>query len=118
MKTGFTWEVTPQAAFTALFQWQATVIYRELVGLMTRYAALMESWMKENAVWADRTGNARQTLYTEVKQFVGAVVVELGYGVDYDIYLEFANQGRFSIINPAIDHFLPLIRQDLKAMLS
>lgn len=71
-------------------------------------AAEMEAWAKENAPWMDRTGDARAGLRGFRKEEAGAIgVVILTHDpeLDYPIYLEIANQGRFAIIAPAIDYW-------------
>lgn len=116
--SGFTWEIPPNVAFTQLFKWQASVIYEELAELAYRYAVEIEAWMKTNAPWTDRTANLRQSLYATVILMTGMVAIEFDYGLWYGVFLEFSNQGDYAIIAPALDHFAPLIRRDVKALLS
>jgi hypothetical protein len=74
--------------------------------------------MKQNAVWTDRTSNARQTLWAEAFDFSDVVVLAFGHGVSYGTFLELANQGRYAIITPAIDYFAPKIWQDAQRLLA
>jgi hypothetical protein len=119
MPTGLTWSHPPQRAFAELSASYAAAIERGIVGIANRYAPEIETWMKANAPWTDRTGNARQALYTDVNHVVREMVeLIMAGGVEYQIYLELKNAGAYAIINPAIDHFGPLIWQDVVRLLS
>lgn len=116
---GVVWSVTPEQAFTELTQAYVAAIRHGIRALADRRAPEIEAWMKQNAVWTDRTGNARQTLNTEVEQ-MGAdmVAIILAHGVEYGIWLELSHGGAYSVISPALDYFGPLIWRDVQAMLS
>lgn len=66
-------------------------------------------WMKANAPWEDRTGEARSGLKGNVQFNAGvgpegtAMRIFLGHGVDYGIHLELGMGGRFQIIKPGLD---------------
>jgi hypothetical protein len=96
----------------------ASALHRGVYAICQRWAPEIANWMKDEAPWTDRTGNARQTLYTEVTQVVNQMVtVILSHGVHYGIYLELCNAGRYAIINPALDEFGPKVWADVEAML-
>jgi hypothetical protein len=117
----FQWTVTPEQAFGDLTNAYIAAIRRGIRALADRRAPEIEAWMKSNAVWTDRTSNARQSLYSDVEQVsLDMVHIILAYGatIDYAIYLELANAGRFSIITPALDYWGPQIWRDVQAMLS
>jgi hypothetical protein len=71
-------------------------------GVMLYHEPQVESYMKTNAPWTDRTSNARNGL--------GAKAFADGYNhgiicfhsVPYGIWLEVANNGRYRIIVPTI----------------
>lgn len=113
--SGFEWVVSPSEAFPALFRQQRDAMLAGVKALADFYAPQIAEWMKVNAPWQDVTGLARTSLFAEVEQLVGLVVITFGHGeaVFYGKYLEFRHQGRFAIVNPALDHFVPLIRQSL-----
>lgn len=119
MPDGFVWETAPEEAFEATFTGYAAYVRDQVYQLCLRRAPEIETWMKQNAPWTDRTGNARQALYTFVEQMQEAVVVNLshGQGIYYGLFLETRNAGRFSILAPAIDYWGPIIMQDLVALL-
>lgn len=63
-----------------------------------------EAYMKENAPWTDRTGNARNTLHAEA--FHEPPVqhgIVCAHGMPYGFWLEVIQEGRFEIINPTIE---------------
>lgn len=114
----FQWDVTPDMAFMQLTDAYIAAIQRGVRAIANRYAPEIESHMKAHALWVDRTGNARQTLHTAVEELsLDMVEIILSHGVDYGIYLELSNAGRFAIIAPTIDVFGPRIWADVQAML-
>jgi hypothetical protein len=115
-KTGFTWEVTPEQAFADLYDNYTRQIYREIQRLAKKYAAEIEAYLKANAIWTDRTGNLRQSMYAEVESSLTAIVLAFDYGLEYGVFLEFANQGEYQIIAPALDHFAPKFWADVQAL--
>lgn len=116
---GFTWQVPPQTAWEALAGNYRAAIERGIYAIAQRWAPEIESYMKSNAPWTDRTGNARQALYTAVHQTVGVMVeIILAHGVSYGIWLEIRHGGAYAIINPSIDYFSVRIWQDVVRLLS
>lgn len=116
---GIQWDVTPVQALTELADVYISAIHKGIFAIAQKYAPLIENWMRDNAPWTDRTANARQSLWTQVTNIANEMVfVILSHGVGYGIYLEMNNAGKFAIINPALDHFAPLIWADVARMLS
>lgn len=63
----------------------------------------LEDYMKLNRPWTDRTGNARDGLRANVNYYGGDYVsIVLSHGVYYGVYLEYAMEKRFAIINPTL----------------
>lgn len=56
--------------------------------IATSEASRAEAWMKENAPWTDRTGNARQGLFGRSERSGNVITVTLGGTMDYIPYLE------------------------------
>lgn len=109
---GITWTNPPSTAVPDMVTAYNNKLRRALFMLALSYAPRIEAWMKENAPWTDRTANARQTLWAEAFDFVDVIVLAFGHGVSYGVFLELANQGRYSVIFPALDYFGPKIWQD------
>lgn len=73
--------------------------------------------MRSNAPWTDRTGNARSGLYAEAERFAKhVVVIHLSHGVDYGIWLEIKNGGRYAIVAPTLERLYPRVRQLLNQL--
>jgi hypothetical protein len=62
-----------------------------------------EADLKIKAPWTDDTGSARSSLWAEGnKTSTGKRRITMGHGVDYGIYLEKSNDGRFQVIMPVL----------------
>lgn len=62
------------------------------------------AWMKTNAKWTDRTGNARQTLSGHGEHTSDSHTIKLYDGMPYEFWLETRWAGRFAIIGPAVKY--------------
>lgn len=69
----------------------------------------IETYARYNAPWADRSGMARSGLTASVDMEAGVVVLELAHTVDYGIWLELIQDGRFAIIMPTLEALGPEI---------
>lgn len=70
------------------------------------WAQRLESYMKILAPWQDQTGLARKSLTARAKeeeQFVWTI--ELAQNVDYGIYLEYAHEKRFAVLEPVLQAY-------------
>lgn len=68
-------------------------------------AAKCEGEMKKNAPWKNHTGDARRTLKGRAfrnPDNENEYLIELSYGVDYGVWLEYAHEGKYAIIKPTI----------------
>lgn len=82
-------------------------------------ASEIESKMKQNRPWTDRTGMAKALLTAKVSQPNNNTVrIMLAHGVDYGIWLELANEKNYAIIAPTIDEESPRIVADLDDLMS
>lgn len=66
-------------------------------------ASQLEAEARNNAIWDDRTGNARAGLNAQVTNEEHAVSLALAHGVDYGFWLEVIQNGRFAIIMPTLE---------------
>jgi hypothetical protein len=80
----------------------------------------MANYAKANAPWTDRTGNARQGLWSNVEGVPRqSVSISIEHGViDYGIWLEILHAGRWAILLPTISYFHPRIMADIRKVLS
>lgn len=109
MSSGFSWDIDPERAFSEGMDAWHRALDNTIFQIAQFYAPQIEAWMKANAPWMDHTGNARQTLWAVADRDGRTVIIEFGYGVFYGKHLEYKNGGRFAIIDPALDHWSPII---------
>ncbi|MCA1800474.1 MAG: hypothetical protein LC687_04985 [Actinobacteria bacterium] len=64
------------------------------------------------APWEDRSGTARDSLFTHVYQEGAEVYLQLAHGVEYGKWLELIQNGRFAIIMPTLEHFAMQVFED------
>jgi hypothetical protein len=120
----FKWNIqwqnfTPWRLVEWLGEVRAAQVERQVTRVAERNAQRIEAWMRANAPWTDRTGDARATLRAEVIDITGrAALVLLRHGVSYGIYLETINQGSFAIIAPALDRWAPIIWREIQIELA
>jgi len=83
--------------------------------LLRSYAAEIGNWMRANARWTDRTGNARNSLegITDFSEDALRLFLKGGGPPDYMVFLELAHAGRYAIVRPALEQFSGRIYQDL-----
>lgn len=96
--------------------------YRDSVRYAVRQVAeywkpVLETYAKENAPWEDRTANARQTLHAFVEDLSNdTVALYLAHGMDYGIWLEVANGGKYAIIWDTLSAHFEAITRMLKGI--
>ena len=128
---GLEWRTPPIEAWPKGAEAYVRAVRAGIHGVCQRWAPEIENWMKQNAVWTDRTSNARQGLYAQVNpespaEVISLIEVAIAHGVDYGAYLEgydprhgYARTGlgnRVAIIEPALDRFGPLIWRDIRGL--
>lgn len=85
---------------------------------MEYWAPRVESDMKTNAPWTDRTGNARNGLAARAFHDSANAGIILYHQVPYGIWLEVAHSGKYAIIDPTIQADGPVVMADLRGKLS
>lgn len=95
-------------------------VIQRLLMYSTTKAKEIEGYMKRNRPWTDRTGEAKRRLGTAVDYTVGdkEITISLYHGVNYGISLEMKHECKYAIIKPTIQHFSPIIMNDLQDLLS
>jgi hypothetical protein len=78
---------------------------KEALLLITSSVAMkMEEWMKNNAIWTDRTSNARQLLNGQAYwENEAELVLAACHGVDYGVWLELAHERKYAVLEKAIE---------------
>lgn len=125
-KTKIVW-VQPPKTMAKNLDLYGTKLIDAVFAVAEFMADKVQNYARQNAKWQDRTGNARSGLFGVARknerdsrgQFVGLAqrTVEIylshGHTIEYGVFLELANAGRYAIIWPALDKHLP----ELKKML-
>lgn len=84
-----------------------------VAGVVKQRSHIAVGWMKENAPWTDRTGNARSGLSAETEHVpMVRHTIHLFHRVPYGIWLEVRWAGRYAVIIPA------LVDQSVKMMVT
>lgn len=87
------------------------------IGGQFEYAkADAQNYMREEAPWTDRSGNARAGLHAKVNYPEGAVEMILAHSMWYGIFLEVANSGKYQIIGPTVLYIGDLLMQRIGSM--
>jgi len=118
------WTVSPDIAFPAMYDAQTRQIYSAIYTLARHRQPQITNWLKRNAFWTDRTGNARAGLATDVIAELTRITLLLTIGrhpnggtLSYGSILELGHGGRYAIIAPAIDHWAPILLEDIRRLL-
>lgn len=96
------WQVSPSDLADALERIYHDKVRAAIATLAIYFGAKMEDYAKQSAPWTDRTGNARQTLFSLVDLGPNDVMLYLSHGVSYGKWLELCNQGKYAIVMPAM----------------
>lgn len=115
---GFKWVVPPSAVFPQMAHQYTQAIFQSGRHIAYEQAEEMEAYAKSHAPWTDRTGDARERLHATVEETGPIGTIVLAHGVDYGLWLEIANGGRFSIIPETIDVFAPRVMRSLQNMIN
>lgn len=116
----FNWTVTPEAAWIPLYAQMFEQIEAEIVAVAEQLTDEITEYMKQNAPWTDRTGDARANLYSVVRHAARqSIEILLSHGslIPYGIYLELLHAGRFAIIAPSVDVWGPRMFHETQAIL-
>lgn len=82
-------------------------------------AIKIESTMKKNRPWTDRTNMAKTMLSARVSRpDENLIRITLAHGVDYGIWLELANGKNYAIIIPTVEQEGPRIVEDLNDIMT
>lgn len=99
--------------------WFRANVEDALLQELEQFAQEVEDYMKANAPWDDRTGDARGGLTAEPDQneMKGNLGIVLAHGVDYGVYLEFKYGGRDAIIIPTMEVMGPQLMARIGGLL-
>lgn len=99
--------------------WFKPNVEAELMGELEEFAQQCEAYMKLNAPWEDRTGDARSGLSAtpDENEAKGNLGIELAHGVEYGVFLEFKFGGRDAIIIPTMEIMGPELMGRVRGLL-
>lgn len=89
-----------------------------IAGVVDYQATQSEFFMKTNAPWTDRTGNARAGLFTATKKEGKKFFILLSHTAPYGIWLEVRWSGRYAIVVPALEDVVKQLPLKLKKVLT
>jgi len=101
MASGIRWVRPPSVLIAALDEYENRLL--GAVHQLARYfEPILENHAKQHAPWTDRTGNARQSLFTASELANDVVTLYLSHGMEYGVYLETRWAGKYAIILPTL----------------
>lgn len=65
-------------------------------------AMVFQNYARENRPWTDRTGQARQRLSGYSEEIQNGYRINIAHGVDYGIWLEYAHEMKYAILEPTV----------------
>ncbi len=87
-----------------------------VIALAQNWGGQLEKRAKTGASWQDRTANARNGLQGKAIVKPAVVIIALAHSIDYGVYLELANSGKYAILKPTIDNSVSEIYKDYERL--
>lgn len=110
------WDGTDEQMIAALERYEADV-QKTVRAVADYFAPIIEREARVNAVWTDRTGNARAGLHSEVEDLAQqTVALWLSHGVNYGLWLEVIGAGKWAIIAPTLEAHYGQIEEMLRGI--
>lgn len=107
-QAGIRWVRPPAGLARAIEEYGERVLVA-VVAVAQLVAQRMQDSARQGAPWTDRTGNARSGLFAAVERAASdGVTIYLSHGhtVEYGVWLELANAGRYAVVMPTIEAHL------------
>jgi len=92
-------------------------VFVAILAVAQQIAVQAQNDMRRNAPWTDRTGNARNGLFSIATQAAADVVMlylSHGTAVWYGVFLETRYAGKYAVIIPTMQRLLPGLEKMLK----
>ena len=84
---------------------QAEHVLTDAKAQADEFVPRIEQAARQNAPWSDRTGEARAGLVASSEVDGTDIIINLAHSVDYGIWLETIQSGRFAIIMPTLEQY-------------
>ena len=117
---GFRW-VTPPNVLSRNIQKYGDRVMTAVLAIGKYIATQAQNDMRTNALWQDRSGNARSGLFSLAEQAASDIVIiylSHGHTIEYGIHLELDHGGRYAIIVPTMEKNFPEIKKMLNDLLN
>lgn len=88
-----------------------------LDALVDYHSVQVQDKSRANAPWTDQTSNARNGLLARGFSSEEGKGIILGHSVEYGVYLETMQSGRFRVIMPTLEAQLPVIMKQATGLL-
>lgn len=110
-------------------QWDMKEFEESITFIQTRFqtsililcevaAAKMEEYAKDEAIWIDRTSNARQKLIGQAYYVtMDQVQIAVSHQMDYGIWLELAHGRDYAILEAAIEENIDELLNSIKRLI-
>jgi hypothetical protein len=97
----------------------APVALRKAVQVFTEVQSQkVQDYMRNNAPWTDRTGNARGGLFAQARHSDAVNAIVFYHTMPYGIFLEVSNGGTYAIIVPTLNHEGRRVMSELRGLMS
>jgi hypothetical protein len=91
-------------------------VQRSVIAYGRTAASKIEAKAKEDRPWTDRTAQARQRLHGGCKRIDTGIRISLAHGVEYGVYLEFANEKKYAVVYPTLQQEGPGVMNGLQGL--
>lgn len=115
-RSGFVWVEHPDGLADAVWEYGDRV-QAAVLAVAQYFAQDVQNDMRRRAPWTDRTGNARSGLFSQAEAAAEDLVqifLSHNHTVEYGIWLELANGGRYAVIMQTIEANLPELNRMLR----
>ena len=92
-------------------------VTRQVARAMEEIGALLENYAKQNHPWSDRTSNTTNSIRGFISKATPLMIqTTLSAGMDYDVFLELARDGKWAWLWPAIEANMDEIKRKLDSV--
>jgi len=112
------WQRDPADLGRAISELGERVSHQALTQVLAREGKAIETEMKRDAPWTDRSGDARRGLSATVETTGRATTLTLAHGVEYGKWLELAHGGRWAIVGPTTMAAGPRVMSQLRGLMA
>ena len=111
------WVKDPVSAWMPGYRRWVDALHEYVGEVIRSFSTQIEEWMKTNAPFSDVTGAARRSLHVELEEYLEGYLLRFLYSIPiyYAVYLEYDHQGKFAILEPALNYWGPVILDAIRA---